>query len=165
MVGLWCKHMKDIEGEGLGFVCLIHLARLNEVLVALHRVLTSYNKEVGGALYLIPIRGSVVELHNRATAIWAPLEWKDCDFSVHSSEPGINLGMVGQGSKPLFEKSPIHYGALRGPVLLREVHSYIMPFIILQLLVTPLVQWFKCLTVQVLHLILLGLVELLNVCR
>ena len=50
MVGLGRKHLNDIEGGGLGFVCLIDLARLNEVLVALHRVLTPYNKEEGGAL-------------------------------------------------------------------------------------------------------------------
>ena len=146
MVRLGRKHRNDVEGGGLGFVCFIDLARLNEVLVALHHVLIPYNKEVGGALYLIPIWGSVVELHSPTTAIQAPLQWKDCDLSVRSSVPRINLGLVGQGSKPLFDKSPIHYGALRDPVQLREVHNYILPLVILQLLVTPLVQWFECLT-------------------
>ena len=116
MVGLGCKHQNDIEGGCLGFVCLIDLARLNEVLVALYCVLIPYNKEVGGALYLIPIRGSVVELQSLATTIRAPLQWKDCDFSVCSNVPRINLGLVGQGSEPLFDKSLIHYGALKGPV-------------------------------------------------
>ena len=50
MVGHGRKHRNDIEGGGLSFVCLIDLARLNEVLVVLHRVLTPYNKKVGGAL-------------------------------------------------------------------------------------------------------------------
>ena len=56
MLGLGRKHQNDIEGGGLGFVCLIDLTRLNEVLVALHYMLTPYNEEVGGVLYLIPIR-------------------------------------------------------------------------------------------------------------
>ena len=73
MLGLEHKHRNDIEGGGLGFVCLIDLARLNEVLVAFHFVLTPYNEEVGGALYLIPIRESVVKLHSPATIIRAPL--------------------------------------------------------------------------------------------
>ena len=164
MLGLGRKHRNDIEGGGLGFVYLIDLARLNEVLITLHYMPTSYNEEVGGALYLIPIRKSVVRLHSLATAIRAPLQWKDCDLSIHSSVLGISLGLVGQGSEPLFDKSPVHYGTLRGPMQLREVHSYILPLVILQLLVTPLVQWFECLTIQVLHLILLFLVQLLNIC-
>ena len=80
---------------------------------------------------MIPIRGSVVELHSPATAIQAPLQWKDCDFSARTSVPRINLGLVGQGSKPLFDKSSVHYGALMGPVQLREVHIYILPLVIL----------------------------------
>ena len=129
--GLGRKHQNDIEGGGLGFVYLIDLAKLNEVLVALHCVLTPYNEEVGGALYLIPIRRSVVKLHSPATTIRAPLQWKDCDLSVHSNVPGINSGLVGQGSEPLFDKSSVHYGALRGLVQLRKVHSYILPLVIL----------------------------------
>ena len=69
MLGLGCEHQNDIEGRGLGFVCLIDLARLDEVLVTLHYMLTPYNKKVGGALYLIPIRRSVVELLNPVIAI------------------------------------------------------------------------------------------------
>ena len=95
MLGLGRKIQNDIEGGGLGFVCLIDLARLNEVLVALHCMLIPYNEEVGGALYLIPIWESVVKLHSPAIAIKAPLQWKDCDFSVHSNVPRINLGLVG----------------------------------------------------------------------
>ena len=102
-------------------------------------MLTSYNEEVGGVLYLIPIRGSVVKLHSLATAIWIPLQWKDCDLSIHSSVPGINLGLVDQVFEPLFDNSPVHYRALRGAVQLREVHSYNLPLVILQLLVIPLV--------------------------
>ena len=139
MVGLGHKHRNDIEGGGLGFVYLINLARLNEVLVALHCVLIPYNKEVGGALYLIPIRESVVELHNPATAILGPLQWKDCDFFVCSGVPRINSGLIGQRSEPLFGKCPVHYGALRSPMQLRKVHSYILPLVILQLLMIPLV--------------------------
>ena len=88
---------------------------------------------------MIPIRESAVELHNLVTAIRAPLKWKDCDFSNRSSVNGINLGLVGQGSEPFFDKAPVHYGALKGPVQLRKVHNYILPLVILQLLVTPLV--------------------------
>ena len=124
MVGLGRKHQNDIEGGGLGFVSLIDLARLNEVFVALHCVLTPYNEEVGGAFYVIPIRGSVVELHSPTTAIRASLQWKDYDFSVCSSVPEINSGLVGQDSEPFFDKSPVHYGALWGPMQLRKVHSY-----------------------------------------
>ena len=105
MINLGRKHHIDIEDRGLGFVCLIDLARLNEVLEALHCVLTPYNEEVDGALYLIPIWRSVVELHSPAIAIWAPFQWKDCDFSVRPSVPRINLSLVGQGSKPLFDKA------------------------------------------------------------
>ena len=119
MVGLGRKHRNDFEGGGLGFVYLINFARLNEVLIALHRVLTPYNEKVGGALqYVISIWGIAVELHSPVTAIRAPLEWKDCDFSVCSNVPGIDTCLVSQGSEPLFDKAPIHYGALRGPVQL-----------------------------------------------
>ena len=50
IVGLGYEHGNDIEAGGLGFVCFIDFARLNQVLIALHRVLTFYNKIVGGAL-------------------------------------------------------------------------------------------------------------------
>ena len=119
MVGLGYKHRNDIEGGGLGFVCLIDFARLNKVLIALYRVLIPYNEKMGGALqYVISIRRSAVELHNPVTAIRAPLQWKDCDFSVRSSVLGINTCLVGQGSEPLFDKAPVHYGALKGPMQL-----------------------------------------------
>ena len=114
MVGLGRKHRNDIEGGGLGFVCLIDFARLNEVLIALHRVLTTYNEKVGGALqYVISIREIAVELHSPVIAIQAPLEWKDCDFSIRSNVPGIDTCLVGQGSEPLFNKASVHYGALK----------------------------------------------------
>ena len=48
---------------------------------------------------------------------------------------------------------------------LLEVHSDIFPVIILQLLAAPLVQLLECSIVQVLHLRLLYLVQLLNVCH
>ena len=50
MVGLGRKDGNDIEARGLGFVCFIDFASLNQVLLALHRVLTSYNKKVGCTL-------------------------------------------------------------------------------------------------------------------
>ena len=50
MVDLRHEHGNDIEAGGLGFVCFIDFAKLNKVLIALHRVLTPYNKKVGGAL-------------------------------------------------------------------------------------------------------------------
>ena len=50
MVGLGSEHGNDIEARGLGFVCFIDFASLNQVLIALHRVLTPYNKKVGRAL-------------------------------------------------------------------------------------------------------------------
>ena len=91
MVGLGRKHGNDIEARGLGFVCLIDFARLNEVLIALHCVLTTYNEKVGGALqYVISIRGIAVELHSPVTAIWAPLQWKDY---VSLSVP-VYLGLI-----------------------------------------------------------------------
>ena len=140
MLGLRCKHWNDIEGGGLGFVCFSDLARFDKVLVTLYYMLTPYNEEVNSAaLYLIPIQGSVVELHSLAIAIRAPLQWKDRDLPICSSVPRINLGLVGQGSEPLIDKSLVHYGALKGPVHFREVHSYILPLVILELLVTPLI--------------------------
>ena len=85
MVDLGHKYRNDIEGGGLGFVCLIDFARLNEILIGLHRVLTPYNEKVGGTLqYVISIWGIAVELHSPVIAIRAPLEWKDCDSSVRS---------------------------------------------------------------------------------
>ena len=50
MVGLGREHRNDIEAGGLGFVCFIDFTRLNQVLIALHRVLTPYNKKMGRAL-------------------------------------------------------------------------------------------------------------------
>ena len=83
MVGLWREYGNDIKAGGLCFVCSIEFASLNKVLIALHRVLTPYNKKVGRALQeLISIRGSAIEVNNPVTSIRAPLEWKDCDLSV-----------------------------------------------------------------------------------
>ena len=119
MVGLRHKHGNDIEAGGLCFVCSIDFASLNKVLIALHRVLTPYNKKVGCALQeLISIQGSAIEFNSPVTSIRAPLEWKDCDLSVRSYVPEIDAGLVGQGSEPLFDKAPVHNGALRGPVQL-----------------------------------------------
>ena len=50
MVGLGHEDGNDIEAGGLGFVCFIDFANLNQVLIALHRVLTSYNKKVDRTL-------------------------------------------------------------------------------------------------------------------
>ena len=50
MVGLGREHGNDIEAGGLGFVCFIDFSSLNQVLIALCRVLTPYNKKVGRAL-------------------------------------------------------------------------------------------------------------------
>ena len=112
MVGLGREHGNDIEAGGLCFVCSIDFASLNKVLIALHRLLTPYNKKVGVALQeLISI-----ELNSLVTSIRAPLEWKDCDLSVRSCVPGIDAGLVRQGSEPLFDKALVHNGALRGPV-------------------------------------------------
>ena len=72
-----------------------------------------------------------MEFYSPVAALRALLQWKDYDFSIHSSVPGIYLGLVGQGSEPLFDKAPVHYGALRGSMQLREVHSYILPLVIL----------------------------------
>ena len=50
MVGFGHEHGNDIEAGGLGFVCFINFASLNQVLIALHRVLIPYNKKVGRTL-------------------------------------------------------------------------------------------------------------------
>ena len=50
MVGLGREDRNDIEARGLGFVCFIDFARLNQVLITLHRVVTPYNKKVGRTL-------------------------------------------------------------------------------------------------------------------
>ena len=50
MVGLGREDENDIEAGGLGFVCFIDFASLNQVLIALHRVLIPYNKKVGRTL-------------------------------------------------------------------------------------------------------------------
>ena len=117
MVGLGRENGNDIEAGGLGFVCYIDFASLDKVLIALHRVLTPYNKEVGRVLEeLIFIRWSAIELNSPVTSIQASLEWKDCDLSVRSCVLGIDAGLVGQGSEPLFDEASVHNGALRGPV-------------------------------------------------
>ena len=50
MVSLGREDGNDIEAGGLGFVCFIDFASLNQVLTALHRVLTPYNKKMGRTL-------------------------------------------------------------------------------------------------------------------
>ena len=116
MIGFGRKYRIDIEGRGLGFVSLIDLAGLDEVFVALNCMLIPSNEEVGKALYLIPLRKSVVGLFSPATAIRTPLEWKYCDLPICSSVPGINSGLICQGLQPLIDKSPVHNGAMRGLV-------------------------------------------------
>ena len=74
MIGLRCKHRDDREGRRVGFVNLIDLAKLDEVFVALNYMLIPNNEEVDRALYLIPLRRSVVELYSSAIAIRTPLQ-------------------------------------------------------------------------------------------
>ena len=114
MIGLGHKHWNDREGRRFAFVSLIDLARLNKVFVALNCMLISDNEKVGRALYLIPLRRSVVELYSPATAIQIPLQWKYCNLLIRSTILGINSGLVGQGSQPLIDKSLVHNGPMKG---------------------------------------------------
>ena len=72
---------------------------------------------MGRALYLIPLQTSIVKLYSSATAIQTLFQWKYYDLPIYSI-PRIDLDMIGQCFQPLINKSPVHNGAMNGPVQL-----------------------------------------------